>query len=133
MQILGKQACSRLPKCAEFKNTCYVISEFYLKLNTKSANKIIWHIILLYIWVYIHILRRPQQFAKIFQLIWRLICQLNSEQNLWGHRFSQNPNQKLQRFCPGSLLEGRAEISVFWLGFWEKRWPHKFILNLPDL
>ena len=21
----------------------------------------------------------------------------------------------------------------FWLGFWEKRWPHKFILNLTDL
>ena len=29
--------------------------------------------------------------------------------NLWGHRFSHNPNQK---FCPGSLLEGKAEISV---------------------
>ena len=46
VQILGKQAYSRLPKCAEFKNTCYVISEFYLKFNTKSSNKIIWHIIL---------------------------------------------------------------------------------------
>ena len=44
------------------------------------------------------------------------------------------PTQNLKDFCPGSLLEGRAEIlGIFWLAFWEKRWPHKFILNLTDL
>ena len=30
--------------------------------------------------------------------------------NLWGHLFSQNPNQNYRDFCPGSFLEGRAEI-----------------------
>ena len=54
--------------------------------------------------------------------------------NLWGHRFSQNPNQKLQRVLPYPLInfQGRS-LYNFWLGFWKKRWPHKFILNLTDL
>ena len=45
------------------------------------------------------------------------------------------PTKNYQDFYPGSLLEGRAEILVvdFWLAFWEKRWPRKFILNLTDL
>jgi hypothetical protein len=75
--------------------------------------------------------------------------------NLWGHRFSQNANQKLQEFLPyytnkdrstffgeflvslGSFfgydpcLFGRAEILVI-LGR-NDEWPHKFILNLTDL
>ena len=77
--------------------------------------------------------------------------------NLWCHRFSQNSNQKLQGFWPyytnkdrstffgyflvseGSFL---AAILVCWYGrnpcnfrfaFWEKSWPHIFILNLTDL
>ena len=47
---------------------------------------------------------------------------------LWGHRFSQNSNQKLQRFLPYPRinLQGR-NLCNFWLGFWEKRWPHKII------
>ena len=32
--------------------------------------------------------------------------------NLWGHRFSQNANQKLQRLLPYPLKTSRAEISV---------------------
>ena len=61
-----------LPKCAEFKNTRYVISEFYLKFNTKSSNKL-FGTSFFCIFEFIYILRWPQQFAKIFQLIWRLL------------------------------------------------------------
>ena len=32
--------------------------------------------------------------------------------NSWGHCFSLNPNHKVQRFLSGSLLEGRAKLSV---------------------
>ena len=54
--------------------------------------------------------------------------------NLWGHRFSQNTNQKLQRFLPYPLINSQGRnLCNFWLIFWEKRWPHKFILNLTDL
>ena len=54
--------------------------------------------------------------------------------NLWGHRFFQNANQNLQRFLPYPLInfQGR-NLCNFWLEFWEKQWPHKFILNLFDL
>ena len=43
----------------------------------------------------------------LYTLCYEIPCkgQLNS-----AHRFFQNPNQRLH--CPGSLLEGRAEISV---------------------
>ena len=40
------------------------------------------------------------------------------------------PTKNYQDFCPGSLLEGRAEILAIFL---EKRWPQKFILNSTDL
>ena len=52
--------------------------------------------------------------------------------NLWGHRFSQNANQK---FCPTLYLINfqPRNPSNFWLAFWKKRWPHNFILNLTDL
>ena len=54
--------------------------------------------------------------------------------NLWGHRFSQNANQKLPRFLPYPLINFQGKnLGNFWLAFWEKRWPHKFILNLTDL
>ena len=46
--------------------------------------------------------------------------------NLWGHRFSQNPNQKLQRFLPYPLINFQGR-------FRDKRWPHKIILNSTDL
>ena len=54
--------------------------------------------------------------------------------NLWGHRFSQNTNQKLTIFLPYPLInfQGR-NLGNFWLAFWGKRWPNKFILNLIDL
>ena len=54
--------------------------------------------------------------------------------NLWGHYFSQNANQKFEGFLPYPLInfQGR-NLGNFWLAFWEKRWPHKFILNLTDL
>ena len=54
--------------------------------------------------------------------------------NLWSHHFFQNPNQKLQRFLLSLLInfQGR-NLCNFWLGFWKKRWPHKFILNSTDL
>ena len=58
--------------------------------------------------------------------------QLSSE---WIHMViisPKMPTKSFQDFCPGSFLEGRAEI-LFWLAFWEKRWPDKFILNLTDL
>ena len=54
--------------------------------------------------------------------------------NLWGHLFSQNASQKLPRFLPYPLInvQGR-NLGNFWLAFWEKRWPQKFILNSTDL
>ena len=54
--------------------------------------------------------------------------------NWWGHRLSKNPNQKLQRFLPYPLInfQGR-NLCNFWLGFWEKWWPHKLIQNWSDL
>ena len=53
---------------------------------------------------------------------------------LWGHRFSQNANQKLQRFLSYPLINFQnRNLCHFWLAFWEKRWPLKFILNLTDL
>ena len=78
--------------------------------------------------------------------------------HLWGNHFYQNANQKLQGFLPyqtnkdcstlfGDLLvslgsffwlqplfvwQGRNPCN-FWFTFWEKWWPHKFILNLTDL
>ena len=58
--------------------------------------------------------------------------QLNSE---WIHEVivsPKKPTKNYKDFCPGILLEGRAESGIFWLIFWEKRWPHKFILNLTD-
>ena len=50
--------------------------------------------------------------------------------NLWAHSFSQNANQKFEGFLIN--FQGRNP-SNFWLAFWEKWWPHKFILNLTDL
>ena len=52
----------------------------------------------------------------------------------WGHRFSQNANQKLLGFLPYPFInfQGRNPGNNL-LAFWEKRWPHKFILNLTDL
>ena len=43
--------------------------------------------------------------------------------NIWGHRFFQNPNQKLQRFLPYPLVnfQGR-NLCNFWLGFWKKQY-----------
>jgi hypothetical protein len=38
--VLGMYNFALLPKCAEFKNTCYVISEFYLKFNKKVPTKL---------------------------------------------------------------------------------------------
>ena len=54
--------------------------------------------------------------------------------NLWGYRFFQNPNQKLQRFLPYLLINFQSRnLCNFWLGFWKKWWSHKFILKLIDL
>ena len=54
--------------------------------------------------------------------------------NLWGHRFFQNPNQKLQRFLPWKFIRRYGKnLCNFWLGFLGKRWPCIFILNLTDL
>ena len=51
--------------------------------------------------------------------------------NLWGHRFFQNPNQKLQRFLPYLLINFECKyLCNFWLGYWKNQWSHKFILNL---
>ena len=45
--------------------------------------------------------------------------------NLWSHRFSQNPNQKLQRFLAYLLInfQGR-NLCNFWLGFWKTSYIH---------
>ena len=44
--------------------------------------------------------------------------------NLWGHPgFLPYPLINFQGRNPGN----------FWLAFWEKRWHHKFFLNLTDL
>ena len=82
------------PKCAEFENTCYVISEFYLKFKKKVPTKLI-----------------GTSFFCIFEFIYTekttTICQnisvdltfnlsVKVRMNLWGH--------------------GRAEISVFLVG-----------------
>ena len=59
--------------------------------------------------------------------------QLNSE---WVYEVivsSEIPSKNYRDFGTRSLLEGRAEISVIFLGFWKKQCPHKFILNLTDL
>ena len=54
--------------------------------------------------------------------------------NLWGHRFSQNANQKFEGFLLYPLINFQSRNpSNFWLAFWEKWWPNKFILNLTDL
>ena len=58
--------------------------------------------------------------------------QLNSEWIYDAIVFPKTPTQNFSDFCPGTLLEGRAEI-LFWLVFWDKLWPYKFILNLTDL
>ena len=51
--------------------------------------------------------------------------------NFWGHRFFQNPNQKLQRFLPYLLINFECKyLCNFWLGHWKNQWSHKFILNL---
>ena len=45
------------------------------------------------------------------------------------------PTKSYQDFCPKYPLinfQGRS-LGNFWLAFWEKWWPHKFILNLTDL
>ena len=43
-------------------------------------------------------------------------------------------NQKLPGFLPYSLIYFQDRNSGnFWLAFWHKQWPHKFILNLTDL
>ena len=48
--------------------------------------------------------------------------------------FSQNPNQNLPRFLPYALIDFQGRnLGNFWMAFWEKRWPHEFILNLSDL
>ena len=45
------------------------------------------------------------------------------------------PTKNLKDFCPGSLLEGGAEIlKIFGWHFGRNDYlPHKFILNLTDL
>ena len=79
--------------------------------------------------------------------------------NLWGYRFSQNANQNFSRFLHYQTNKDRStslflwffvkcrqffwlpslfvwygrNLEKFWLAFWEKRWPHTFILNLTDL
>ena len=54
--------------------------------------------------------------------------------NLWGHRFSQNASQKFEGFLPYPLIKFQGRnLASFWLAFWEKWWPHQFILNLIDL
>ena len=75
--------------------------------------------------------------TKYILAVWKMkICKghLNSE---WLYEVIVSPKiptKNYQDFCPGSLLEGRAEVlGIFWLAFWEKQWPHKFILNLTDL
>ena len=41
---------------------------------------------------------------------------------------------KFLRFLPYPLINFKGRNpSNFWLAFWEKRCPHKFILNLTDL
>ena len=64
--------------------------------------------------------------------------------NLLKFRLSQNEfmksfiskkwPEKFEGFLPYPLInfQGRNS-SKFWLPFWEKRWPHKFILNLTEL
>ena len=48
--------------------------------------------------------------------------QLNSEPIYEVIVSSKMPTKNWKDFCPGSLLEGRAEIlKIFWLAFWEKR------------
>ena len=47
---------------------------------------------------------------------------------------SQNANQKLEEFLPWKFIRGQdRNPSNFWLAFWEKQRPYKFILNLTDL
>jgi hypothetical protein len=42
-------------------------------------------------------------------------------------------HQKItKKMCNDPCLYGRNPCN-FWFAFWEKRWPHKFILNLADL
>ena len=60
--------------------------------------------------------------------------QLNSE---WIYEVNISPKiqtKNYRYFCPNPIInfQGR-NLCNFWLGFWEKRWPHKFILNLTDL
>ena len=59
--------------------------------------------------------------------------QLNSE---WIYEVivsPKNANQILPRFLPYSLINFQCRnLCIFWLAFLEKRWPHKFILNLTD-
>ena len=84
---------------------------------------------------------------KITQTGWRSVI---FRINLWGHRFSQNANQKilllyqtnkdLNTFFDDFLV---SVGSFFWCDpslfgnfrfeFWKKRWPNKFSLNLIDL
>ena len=54
--------------------------------------------------------------------------------NFCSHHFFQNANQTFEGFLPYPLInfQGRNS-SNFWLAYWEKRWPYKFILNLTDL
>ena len=64
---------------------------------------------------------------------WLLHCsskgQLNSE---WIHEVIISP--KMLRILPWKFIRGSGRnLKNFRLAFWEKRWPHKFILNLTDI
>ena len=55
--------------------------------------------------------------------------QLNSK---WIYEviICQNADLKLPRFLPYPLINFRGRnVGNFWLAFWMKRWPQKFILN----
>jgi hypothetical protein len=109
------------------------IREMHMALCTNSWQRVHWN---------------------LFELTPLLQGQLNSE---WIYEVIISPkmqNKNYKDFCPtiqtriialflvsvGSFfgynpcLFGRAEILVkFRFAFWEKQWPHKFILNLTDL
>ena len=76
-----------------------------------------------YSWIIIYTFIFPLLF--IMNIIFVLeLKSVNFRMNLWGHRFSQNANQKLLPY-PLINFQGRNP-SNFLLALWEKRWPYEF-------
>ena len=60
--------------------------------------------------------------------------QLNSELIYEVIVYPKMPTKKLPRFLPYALINFQGKnLGNFWLAFWEKRRPHKCILNLTGL